>query len=181
MTVIRVRIIKPKNGKIAANTAYYRNNKKNRHKVHTCPHCNYETTGPKCILINHINAKHTQNTNKPFQCNHCNKGFSQKAHLQNHLIKQHNVPEHIAKPPVQSKNIFVYFITLTGKEAKSKSTMSRLDIYKRNPKLFAEELKSIKVNDKQILKPHNLHYDAKQHYISLKTLTEHEYRKLSEI
>ena len=128
MTVIRVRIIKPKNGKIAANTAYYRNNKKNRHKVHTCPHCNYETTGPKCILINHINAKHTQNTNKPFQCNH--------------LIKQHNVPEHIAKPPVQSKNIFVYFITLTGKEAKSKSTTSRLDIYKRNPKLFAEELKS---------------------------------------
>ena len=78
MTVIRVRIIKPKNEKIAANTAYYRNNKKNRHKVHTCPHCNYETTGPKCILINHINAKHTQNTNKPFQCNHCNKGFSQK-------------------------------------------------------------------------------------------------------
>ena len=75
----------------------------------------------------------------------------------------------------------MYFITLTGKEAKSKSTTSRLDIYKRNPKLFAEELKSIKVNGKQILKPHNLHYDAKQNYISLKTLTQHEYRKLSEI
>jgi len=178
MTAIRVRIIKPKNEKVAANTAYYRNNKKNRLKVHNCPHCNYETTGPKCILINHINAKHTQNTNKPFQCLHCSKGFSQKAHLQNHLIKKHNIPEHIAKPPVQSKNIFVYLITLTGKKAKSKTTIARLDIYKRNPKLFTEELKTLTVNGKQLVKPHNLHYDAKQEYISLKTMTEHEYKAL---
>ena len=29
---------------------YYRRNKETREKVHKCPHCDYETTGPKQAL-----------------------------------------------------------------------------------------------------------------------------------
>ena len=32
---------------VAYNTNYYRRNKEKRFKVHKCPHCNFETTGPK--------------------------------------------------------------------------------------------------------------------------------------
>ena len=172
MTSIKVR--KPKK-KLAANTAYYRKNKKQRKTVHCCPHCNYETTGPKCILENHIHAKHTQECNKPFHCRFCEKGFSQKAHLQNHLMKIHDIPEHIAKPQVKPKNIFVYLIKLTGKKAKSKSTLARINIYRNKQKLFTKQLHTIKIdNDKQI-KPHHIHYDANKGYIILTTLTEDEY------
>ena len=175
MTIIKVKIHNEKHAKVAANTAYYRKNKKQRKTVHSCPHCNYETTGPKCILENHIHAKHTQECNKPFHCRFCEKGFSQKAHLQNHLMKIHDIPEHIAKPPVKSKNIFVYLIELTGKKAKSKSTLARINIYRNNKKLFAKDLSTFKIDNNKQLKPHNIHYDANHGYISLTTKTEDEY------
>ena len=37
---------------------YYRRNKETREKVHKCPHCDYETTGPKQAITAHIFAKH---------------------------------------------------------------------------------------------------------------------------
>ena len=50
------------------NTNYYRRNKLEKFNVHTCPHCNYETTGPKSSLQAHIWSKHTPENLKPFQC-----------------------------------------------------------------------------------------------------------------
>ena len=32
-------------------------------KIHRCQHCDYTTSGPKCILQNHIYSKHTKNIN----------------------------------------------------------------------------------------------------------------------
>ena len=58
---------------ICLSTKYYRKNKVSRGKIHKCPHCDYETTGPKQTLINHINAKHIAEKDKPFYCSCCNK------------------------------------------------------------------------------------------------------------
>ena len=65
---------------VAYNTQYYRNNKENKKIVHQCPHCNYSTTGPKITLKNHIMAKHTPESERPYQCLHpnCCRGFAQK-------------------------------------------------------------------------------------------------------
>ena len=49
------------------NTNYYRRNKE-RFNVKCCPHCNYETTGPKSALMAHIYSKHTPENERPFQC-----------------------------------------------------------------------------------------------------------------
>ena len=72
-------------------TDYYRENKKKRRVVHQCVHCDFETTYGKCVLINHINAHHTEECDRPFQCSCCDRGFAQKAHLIVHLKKVHNV------------------------------------------------------------------------------------------
>ena len=56
------------NNKVNANTEYYRRNKKLRLNIKSCPHCNYETTGPKSSLQAHIWAKHTPENKRPFQC-----------------------------------------------------------------------------------------------------------------
>jgi len=170
--------IQRNNDKIAPNTAYYRKNKKERKIIYNCPDCNYETTGPKCILENHIHAKHTQECDKPFHCRHCEKGFSQKAHLQNHLIKSHDVPKNIAKPPVKPKNIFMYSIQLTNKKAKSKATLDRINFYIKNPRIFTENLKSVLVSNKP-LKPHHIHYDVHKGYIFLETYTKDDYLNLN--
>ena len=67
------------------------NNKPKKLKLLECPHCNYTTSGPKCILQNHIYSKHTDEKDRPYQCENCNRGFSQKSHLHKHMKKMHNI------------------------------------------------------------------------------------------
>ena len=73
------------------NTNYYRRNKAERFNVLSCPHCNYETTGPKSALQAHIWSKHTLEHERPFQCpcSGCHRGFSARANLNKHILKQH--------------------------------------------------------------------------------------------
>ena len=75
------------------NTSYYRRNKTLKFCVHKCPHCNYETTGPKSSIQHHIWAKHTPENEKPFvcYCNDCPRRFASKANLLKHLKSKHNI------------------------------------------------------------------------------------------
>ncbi len=75
------------------NTNYYRRNKVEKFNIHKCPHCNYETTGPKSSLKAHIWSKHTPENEKPFQCPclKCTRGFASRANLHKHILKQHNI------------------------------------------------------------------------------------------
>ena len=75
------------------NTNYYRRNKKQKFKVHSCKHCEFETTGPKSSLNAHVWAKHTEEKDRPFQCpcETCTRGYSAKANLHKHLRQQHNI------------------------------------------------------------------------------------------
>ena len=75
---------------ICLSTEYYRKNKLTRAKIHKCPHCSYETTGPKQTLINHINAKHKSESEKPFYCSCCDKGFAQAANYEKHMKRFHH-------------------------------------------------------------------------------------------
>ena len=74
------------------NTNYYRRNKEERFNVLRCPHCNYETTGPKSSLQAHIYSKHTPENERPFQCpcNVCERGYAARANLQKHICKNHD-------------------------------------------------------------------------------------------
>jgi len=74
------------------NTNYYRRNKEQRFNVKCCPHCNYETTGPKSALIAHIYSKHTPENERPFQCpcTDCERGYAARANLQKHICKNHD-------------------------------------------------------------------------------------------
>ena len=80
-------------------TDYYRQNKRLKLVVHECPHCDYCTTGPKISLKHHIDAKHTEESEKPFQCDHCERGFAQKAALINHISNIHNIDVNIKTYP----------------------------------------------------------------------------------
>ena len=75
------------------NTSYYRRNKTLKFCVHKCPHCNYETTGPKSSIQHHIWAKHTPENEKPFvcPCDNCPRRFASKANLLKHLKSKHNI------------------------------------------------------------------------------------------
>ena len=92
---------------IRYNTSYYRRNKNKRFCVHKCPHCNYETTGPKQALKAHIWSKHTPEHQRPFQCpcHHCSRGFASKANLIKHIEKYHNIKMH-----KHNKNILAFKI-----------------------------------------------------------------------
>ena len=81
------------NDKVKANTKYYRRNKKLRLNVKTCPHCNYETTGPKSSLKAHIWSKHTPENQRPFQCpcDNCSRGFASRANLHKHIKSVHEI------------------------------------------------------------------------------------------
>jgi hypothetical protein len=91
------------------NTNYYRRNKIERFNVKQCPHCDYNTTGPKSSLNAHIWSKHTAEHDRPFQCPECNckRGFASRAHLYKHIQKEHEV-----NMPKRSKNILVLKISL---------------------------------------------------------------------
>ena len=106
------------------NTNYYRRNKAQRFNVKCCPHCNYETTGPKSALQAHIWSKHTPENERPFQCpcGDCNRGFSARANLNKHILKQHNV----TMPKKIDKNILVYKISL---KIRKKICVTQIKIY----------------------------------------------------
>ena len=131
------------------NTNYYRRNKAERFNVLSCPHCNYETTGPKSSLQAHIWSKHTPENERPFQCpcSGCHRGFSARANLNKHILKQHN----IKMPKKINKDILIYKISLLKQKKINKDieVRNRLCYYKDNPFIIAEEL-PIKLNNQEI-------------------------------
>ena len=133
------------------NTNYYRRNKAQRFNVKCCPHCNYETTGPKSALQAHIWSKHTPENKRPFQCpcGSCKKGFSARANLNKHILKQHKV----VMPKKIKREILIYKIVVYNKICKDKEMKKRLNYYKENPVIVVNSLPIIKDNV-------NIGYDA---------------------
>lgn len=126
------------------NTSYYRRNKVRRFKVHHCPHCNFETTGPKSSLQAHIWAKHTEEKDRPFQCpcSNCTRGYSARANLHKHLSRCHDI-----KIP-KDKDIFAYHITLNNMiniNDLNNETNSRLEYYKNNM-IIPKNMKNVPKN-----------------------------------
>jgi hypothetical protein len=145
-------------------TEFYRLNRLKKTKVYSCPECDYETYNSRACLNNHINAKHTTEEDKPFQCTLCNRGFSQKAHLNIHCEREHNIKvleQHIIS--------VAYVIKLTAKIPRSKKTKARRNYYKNHDVIRTTEL-----NDKEheylpnvYMKQHDIHYDFRQGFILL--------------
>jgi|TARA_B100000795_G_scaffold227284_1_gene183578 hypothetical protein len=112
------------------NTNYYRRNKEQKFKVHTCQHCAFETTGPKSSLNAHVWAKHTEEKDRPFQCpcETCTRGYSAKANLHKHLRQQHDIE--IPK----DNNIFAYSIQVNRiiQDNWTNEKQERIDIYNNN-------------------------------------------------
>lgn len=145
-------------------TEYYRLNREQKNKVYSCHHCDYETYNSRACLNNHINAKHTKEEDKPFQCVCCNRGFSQKAHLNIHCEKEHDI-----KIPDQHIVSVAYIIKLTEKKPRSKKTKARRNYYVNNDVIRTTEL-----NNQQheylpgvYMKQHDIHYDFRQGFILL--------------
>ena len=103
---------------IPHNTNYYRRNKEERFNVKCCPHCNYETTGPKSSLQAHIYSKHTPENERPFQCpcTECERGYAARANLQKHLFKHHDTNMNVF-----NKKSFCYIIKVNIPNKLSKS------------------------------------------------------------
>ncbi len=150
-------------------TDYYRENKKNRRVVHHCPHCNFETTYGKCVLINHINAHHTAECDRPWQCSCCNRGFSQKAHLISHLKKVHQVVD----SNLEKKNgAVLYLIAPADQEPRSYKTKARRRYYLQHPKLNSRDIRNNQhwyecKGNNVCLRNHDIHYDEKKGFIHL--------------
>jgi hypothetical protein len=164
--------------KVALNTNYYRKNKINRTVVHVCPfsNCNYETTGPAITLRNHIYAKHTPESERPFQCkfDDCNRGFAQKCLLQNHYKKVHGLQVNLKK----NRTIQEYHINVDAEYIPtSQSTMNRYNYYKENPIIMAEDLNKYEFLPGKFLNANHIHYDAREGYIKLKTYSVDDIKK----
>ena len=157
------------------NTNYYRRNKTKRFKVHHCPHCNYETTGPKHSIKTHIYAKHTKEEDRPFQCScvDCDRGFAQKSLLEKHLLKIHNIKKKLSI----KRDICEYHISLGNSKPNSKTTKARIKMYNEKSIIYASEIESIEYLPNKFLKSSNLYYDAREGYITLITYNEEELNK----
>jgi len=144
------------------NTNYYRRNKIERFCVHTCPHCNYETTGPKQCIQAHIWAKHTPENEKPFQCpcGDCHRGFAARANLLKHLRKVHGA----LLPSKFDKNILIYKIKCLNKP-KTNQELERFLKYKKNNLIKKNELKKLNIS------LDDLHYDKTQKFIDFTSYT----------
>ena len=118
---------------VCLSTKYYRKNKVSKLKVHKCPHCDYETTGPKQTLTNHINAKHKDDKDKPHYCSICDKGFAQAANYEKHMKNIHCQEIKITKTREQRKP-YMYIIDVTDTKPVSKNTIARIEYYKQNSK-----------------------------------------------
>ena len=164
-------------------TDYYRENKKKRRVVHQCVHCDFETTYGKCVLINHINAHHTEECDRPFQCSCCDRGFAQKAHLIVHLKKVHDIID----PKLEKKNgAILYIVSPTDVIPRSYKTKARQEYYMNNSMLNSRDVRNnmhcymINDNDNVYLRNHDIHYDQKKGFISLKKIQLKEPIKVSQ-
>ncbi len=146
-------------------TSYYRKNKKTQRIVHVCPYCNYSTTGPKITLKHHIHSKHTQECDRPFQCQQedCNRGFAQKTHYDRHMCTVHG-----EKPNKGGKKRVLYYIIKIGSiDPTSKKPKERIKFYKRNSILTTK-----KIRDNITMSC--FHYDVRHDYITAKSITEND-------
>jgi hypothetical protein len=152
------------------NTNYYRRNKAERFNVNSCPHCNYETTGPKSALKAHIWSKHTPEDKRPFQCPccTCEKGFSARANLNKHILKQHK----IEMPKKINRETLIYKIIVNKKICKDKEMKCRLNYYKENPIIIINTL-PIK-QDNVNISYDTIHYDKGCNMITLIHYTRHK-------
>ena len=156
---------------VNASTNYYRSNRKTKRVVHQCPHCDYSTTNARICLINHINAKHVKEENRPYQCMHCARGFAQKAHLDKHLSTVHNIC--IPVPKVSSIS---YIIEVTDNLPRSTKTKARREYYKTHKLINTNEINNQKHQylPNTYLKKHDIHYDANKGFIKLSKCPLHE-------
>ena len=145
-------------------TQYYRENRETRRILYKCPHCDYATPNCKIALINHINAKHTPEHKRPFQCSLCSRGFAQKAHLHIHYKKVHdrNIEQH-------KLFAIAYIIKVMEKKGKSKKTKARQDYYKNHSVIKSNDLNAKKHEYLPgiFMKQHDIHYDQKNGFINL--------------
>ena len=156
------------------NTNYYRRNKIERFCVHKCPHCNYETTGPKQCIQAHIWAKHTPENKKPFQCpcGKCSRGFASRANLLKHLKKVHAA----IIPSKFDKNILLYKIKCLNRP-KNNQELERYLKYKKIKIITKDQLNEINIS------LDDFYYDKLNNYIDFtcytrKQLLEIYYKKI---
>jgi len=149
---------------VNASTKYYRLNRNTKKVKYCCPHCNYETSNAKIQLLNHINAKHVAEKDRPYQCDHCNRGFAQKAHLASHLHVVHNIEQ-----PIRKISSISYIIELTNTLPRSTKTKARRRYY-----LTHSVINTNDINNKKheympgiYLKKHDIHYDTTKGFITL--------------
>ena len=149
---------------VNASTKYYRTNRRTKKVRHCCPHCTYETANARIQLINHINAKHVEEKDRPYQCDHCNRGFAQKAHLATHLSTMHGIEQ-----PTLKISSISYIIEPTKSVPRSTKTKARRKYY-----LNHSVINTTDINNKKheylpdvYLKKHDIHYDAKKGFITL--------------
>lgn len=151
---------------VMTSTDYYRQNKEAGVVMHKCPHCEFTTPYNKSNLMNHIYAKHTPENQRPFQCRHCERGFSQKSHLIKHMKKEHNLnTSHLEK---KITNI-LYKITLTEKEPRSKKTKARRKYYEKHSHIKSRDMYNNKHEYTEccFLCNNDLHYDERKGFIQL--------------
>jgi hypothetical protein len=147
-------------------TNYYRANKQTGKILHRCPHCEFTTTYGKANLINHINAQHTCEKDKPFQCRFCEKGYAQKANLINHLKKVHDYDtSHLERKIIG----VLYNISVTDNLPKTKKTKARREYYIKNKILKSTDINSKKHEymDGTYLSISEIQYDVKKKFISV--------------
>ncbi len=147
-------------------TDYYRRNRLTRAVVYSCPECEYDTTGSRIQLQNHIHARHTREEERPYQCAHCERGFAQRSHLMQHLKRIHDI-EAAPRPKVSSIG---YIIELTRKRPKSKKTAARRAYYASHSLIKSREINENKHEYLAgvYLKQHDIHYDANKGFIRVR-------------
>ena len=146
----------------AYNTSYYSRTKKERFRVNTCPYCDYESTGPKQVIKSHIWAKHTAESERPYQCPHvqCQRGYAAKATLYKHIKKSHN----ISMPKKYLKDILVLEISINNTiniEQLCPKYRKRMDIYQNNRFI------PINMLDKLSISRDDIYFDRELNYIQV--------------
>ncbi len=149
---------------VNASTNYYRNNRNTKKVIHCCPHCDYTTTNARIQLINHINAKHVEEKNRPYQCSHCDRGFAQKAHLSSHLQVVHNICQRVLKVSSIS-----YIIKTTDTLPRSTKTKARREYYNNHSVINTSDINNMEHEylPGVYIKKHDIHYDAAKGFITL--------------
>ena len=152
---------------VCESTIYYRKNRESKRITYECPHCDYKTSNNKITLQNHINAVHVCESKRPFQCHCCSRGFAQKAHLIGHLKSVHNI---IHKPDKVSA--ILYIINVTDLIPTSRNTLARRNYYLKNKTLKSTDIYKKKHIYLQniCLKNHDIHYDLKKGFITMKKI-----------